>query len=305
MTNYQDLNHSTLVPIDFSQNSLLAMDHAVALSNALLKKTEHIITLLHVIEGGHFDFVYGGSQIEPGGRDALAIEGAMNRLQKLAESYQGKSNAAFKYIVAGGKAYKMIVEIAETIQADIIVMGTHGSSGIQAFAGSNASKVIQIAPCPVVVIKEKAYDRGYKNIVLPLDLSKETKQKVNVAVKIAQYYNATINIVSMTASDAFLTQRLHANLAQVESYLQERDINYTTTELEGNFAMNTLTWAHGRNADLIIIMADRDRGFTEYIFGTEAQQIVNRSSIPVMAVKPDEKLEGVLDRTLGTGIYSH
>jgi nucleotide-binding universal stress UspA family protein len=109
----------------------------------------------------------------------------------------------------------------------------------------------------------------------------------------------------MSSADEFISRRLQGNLAQVEEYLADREIPYTSTVIDGNFVTNTLAWARGKNADLIIIMAERDRGVSEYIFGTMAQQIVNRSTIPVMAVKPDEKLEGVLDSTLGTGIYSH
>jgi nucleotide-binding universal stress UspA family protein len=305
MSRKPETTHSTIVPVDFSENSLLAIDHAVALSKINTTGSEHII-LLHVIEGANFNSVSDAMEIEAGSRDALAAEGAIIRLQKLASKHlTTDTRVTFQFLVAGGKAYRKIAEVAEQMNADLIVMGTHGSSGIQAFAGSNASKVIQIAPCPVVVIKEKAFDRGYKNIVLPLDLTRETKQKVNMAVKVAQAYNATIHIVTMSASDEFITQRLHANLAQVKSYLADRNINYTTTELDGNFAMRTLTWAQGRNADLIIIMAERDRGFAEYIFGTVAQHIVNRSPIPVMAVKPDEALEGILEHPLGMGVHSH
>jgi nucleotide-binding universal stress UspA family protein len=305
MTNPSITTHSTIVPVDFSENSLLAIDHAVALSRISGTGKEHIV-LLHVIEGSNFNAVSDPAQIETGSRDSLAIEGALNRLHKLAEKHlSSDNNVTFEFMIAGGKAYRKIAEVAEQISADLIVMGTHGSSGIQAFAGSNASKVIQIAPCPVVIVKEKAFDRGYRNIVLPLDLSKETKQKVNIAVKIAQSYNATIHIVTMKATDEFLVQRLNANLAQVESYLEDRGVSYTSTQLDGNFAMHTLTWAQGRDADLIIIMAERDRGFTEYIFGTVAQQIVNRASIPVMAVKPDETLEGILEHPLGMGVHTH
>ena len=304
MLHKPETRHSTIVPVDFSENSLLAIDHAVALSK-INGGNEHI-TLLHVIEGSSFNSVSDQMEVESGSRDALAIEGAINRLHKLAAKHLvTDANITFQFLVAGGKAYRKIAEVAEQVNADLIVMGTHGSSGIQAFAGSNASKVIQIAPCPVVVIKEKAFVRGYKNIVLPLDLSSETKQKVNIAVKIAKAHDATIHIVTMTASDEFIAQRLRANLAQVKSHLADRDINYTSTELDGNFAMHTLTWAQGRDADLIIIMAERDRGFTDYIFGTVAQQIVNRSPIPVMAVKPDEALEGILEHPLGMGVHTH
>lgn len=303
-----DLINSTLVPVDFSETSILALDHAAAMAKIISKKNQQV-TLLHVIEGGNFNSISEASQIETGGRDALAIEGALNRLHKIAEKHTQTSNGVeYKFIVAGGKAYKKIAEVAEQIQADSIVMGTHGSSGIQAFAGSNASKVIHISPCPVVVIKEKPLGRGYKNIVLPLDISKETKQKVNLAVKVANYYDSTVHIVTTHEADEYLDKKLQNNLNQVAKYLEERNVKVTSTTLGesgGNFAMQTLVWAQSKDADLIIIMAEQEKGWTEYIYGTYAQQIVNRSPIPVMAVTPNPMLEGVIGNTLGSGIYSH
>jgi len=296
-----DLVNTTLVPIDFSATSLLALDQAASMVHTLNENNK--ITLLHIIEGGNFDTITDSSQIENADHhDTLAIEGALNRLQKIVENRE-KGKIEYSFVIASGKAYKKIAEIAEEVKADIVVMGTHGSSGIQAFAGSNASKVIQIAPCPVVVIKQGPLNKGCKNIVLPLDLTQETRQKVNFAVKFAEHYGSTVHILSMTENDEFLAQRLENNLAQVESYLNERGIPTTVNTLNasgGNFVKQTMAWAEGKNADLIIIMSQQDRELSEYIFGSYSQQIVNRSKIPVMAVNPRPELEGILDSPSGS-----
>lgn len=295
----KDLQNSTLVPVDFTEESLNALEHAAAIAQISEDNKNKIIALLHVIEGAAVEPVYDTTKIVSGSRDALAIEGAINRLNTVIQKYQGKfEGITFSPIVAGGKPFKKIARIAEEIEAQSIVMGSHGSSGWQAIAGSNASRVIQIAPCPVIVVKEKTLGNGYKNIVLPLDLSIETKQKVNIASKIAKYFDSTVHIVTMTESDEFLQRRLQNNLAQVESYFSDRDIKTTSTTLDeenGNFAMQTLTWAQGKDADLIIIMAQQEKGLSEYIFGSYAQQIVNRSPIPVLTVTPRAELGGVFD----------
>jgi nucleotide-binding universal stress UspA family protein len=174
-------------------------------------------------------------------------------------------------------------------------MGTHGSSGIQAIAGSNASRVIALAPCPVITVREKTLGQGYKNIVLPLDLSSETKQKVHIASMVAKYFNSTVHIVTLDPKDEFLANRVQNNLRQVEDYLKERNIQFTETRLSesnGSFGKQTLTWAEGKDADLIIIMAETERGVSDFIFGSYAQQIVNRSPIPVMTVNPRNNMAG-------------
>ena len=302
------LKDSTLVPIDFSENSMYALDCAEAIASALNDNNK--ITLLHIIENGNFPPVkeVGHITSDINGHDALAIEGALNRLHKIASEHN-KGNIEYSFVVASGKAYKEIARIAEEIKADNIVMGTHGASGVQTFAGSNASKVIQLANCPVVVIKRKPTNfNGFKNIVLPLDLTQETRQKVNFAVKLAQHYDSTIHLLSMTDNDEFLATRLENNLNQVELYLTERGIKTTSTTLDasgGNFIKQTLVWTEAKGADLIIIMSQQDKELREYIFGAYAQQIVNKSNIPVMAVNPNPELEGIIDSTIGSGIYRH
>jgi nucleotide-binding universal stress UspA family protein len=284
----------TLVPLDFSETSIMALDQAASMVRAVSSSNK--ITILHIIEGASFATVTDPSQIAGiEQHHALAIEGAWNRMEKIASAQRAEyPNIEYNFMVAAGKAYRKIAEIAEDIKADIIVMGTHGSSGIQAFAGSNASKVIQISPCPVVVIKQKPLKKGCKDIVLPLDLTLETKQKVNFAAKFAKDYGSTVHLLTMSESDEFLSNRLENNLAQVESYLNEHGIPTTSTTLNasgGNFVKQTIAWAEGKSADLIIIMSQQDRDIAEYIFGSYSQQIVNRSNIPVLAVNPNHQLE--------------
>jgi nucleotide-binding universal stress UspA family protein len=293
--------HSTLVPVDFSEASLNALQHAIEVSQ-IFNDERPIVTMLHVIEGASFDTIYDHSQVDAGGRDSLAIEGAINRFEKIIEKNKDQ-NVDFKYIITGGKPYRKIVEVADELKADGIVMGTHGSSGMQVFAGSNASKVIQTASCPVVVIKRKAIGHGYQNIVLPLDLTKETKQKVDFAAKVAMHFNSTVHIVSMVESDQFLKHRLQNNLKQVEDYLANKEIKTTSTVLDtdgSNFAMQMLAWAEGKNADLIVIMTQAERSVGDYLFGTTAQQIVNRSNIPVMTIRPNPELVGRVEGNVGT-----
>lgn len=299
--NKNDLVHATLVPIDFSESSLFALEHASQVTQ--LEEKRHLVTLLHVIEGSNFLPITSASEVKPNQKNALAIEGAIVRLEKI---IAGKTNpnVDYKFIVAGGKVYKKIIEIAEDIEADFIVMGTHGASGLGPFAGSNATKVIHTSPCPVIIVKEQSQGAGYKNIVLPLDLTKETKHKVAIAARMAEHFKATIHIITFSESDEWLRNKLENNLHQVERYMKDRGIETTTNELtdaSGSFASRTLDWAHGKNADLIIIMSDTGFGITEYLFGTYAQQIVNRSPVPVMAVTPRQELLGDIDISVGDG----
>ncbi|MEX0966521.1 MAG: universal stress protein [Bacteroidia bacterium] len=293
--------NTTLVPVDFSDTSLHALDHAVAIAK-IIEDGNPRVTLVHVIEGAEFESVSAEDVVDSSNKEGLMIEGAKNKLEKIIAAYSPKGELPFNYIITGGKVYRKIAELAEELTADSIVMGTHGAQGWGRFIGSNASRVIQVAPCPVVTIKEKQLGNGYKNLILPLDLTKETKQKVSWAVKIASYFKSTVHLVTITEDDEFLARRVKANLKQVEGVLKEKGITYTSTYLtedSSSFAEATLNFARGRDADLIIIMTQQEKTLGEFIFGSYAQRIVKTSSIPVMAINPRADLTGIFERTLG------
>lgn len=294
----KNLNNTTLVPIDFSKSSINALKHAAAISR-IIEDDNQEITLLHVIEDTDLEIVTQDTDTSALGNKGLMIEGAKSRLKNIIDEYQSKLNNKINYIICGGKPYKKIAEIARKIHADSIVMGTHGATGWERIIGSNASRVIQISPCPVVVINEKVNQEGYNNIVLPLDLTKETKQKVTWAVKVARYYDSMIHLVSAAEDDEEWQNTIRANMKQVEKFLDKHKVKHTSeilTEMRDNFAKATIKHAEKIKSDLIIIMTQQERSLTEIFTGSYAQQIVNKSNIPVMCINPRADLEGIYSR---------
>lgn len=299
--NQKSFKNTTLVPIDFSDTSLFALEHAAAIARVSGMKNPQV-TLVHIIEGADIETVSEeDKEPEAGSRETLMIEGARTKLQKVIDDISKKDDGIrFTYLIAGGKPYRKIAMIAEEIEANSIVMGTHGAHGWQRFIGSNASKVINISPCPVVTVKERALgNAGYKNIVLPLDLTKETKQKVSWATRLAKFFGSTVHVVTVTEGDEFLSRRVKANLKQVEGVLADNGIEHTSTYLtedSGSFPEATLNFARNSSADLIIIMTQQERTFSEVIIGSYAQRIVNSSEIPVMSINPRVDLQGIFEK---------
>jgi nucleotide-binding universal stress UspA family protein len=294
----QNLNNTTLVPIDFSENSIIALEHAGVIAKFI--EDENLeITLVYVIEDMDLEAVDADTKIEKYDKTGLIIEGARSLLKKIIDEHEPKIGTHINYIILGGKPYKKIAETAKKINADSIVMGTRGASGWDRIMGSNASRVVQMSPCPVIVINDRHFGEGYKNIVLPLDLTKETKQKVNWATKVGKYFDATIHIVSAAEDDEFLQSSIKANMKQVEKHLSKHNVKHTSeilTEVPGNFAKATLKHAENMGADLIIIMTQQERSFSEVMIGSYAQQIVNRSKVPVMCINPRADLQAIYSR---------
>ncbi len=274
-----------LVPVDFSEISINALQHAAQVA----KHFNNDLILLSILEEDFLSNIFSFSKNET--KDNLAKEAMMNRLKEKANEVNKAFGIHCITEVRSGKIYKTIIETAEEFGCDCIIMGTHGASGVERVIGSNASKVISYSTTPVIVVKTDKNPNAYKNIVFPIDLSKESKQKVKWALHIGKAYNATIHILTYKIGDEFLNIKLNANIKQIEGIFDENGVKHTTTILEDDddFARKTLEFAETQLTDLIMIMTqqENDKSIREYIIETYAQQIVNDAgNVPIFCVSP-------------------
>jgi len=137
-----------LVPVDLSEQSTLVVDHASALASTYSAS----IDLLHVVEEAAFPTAYGMDPLTPSQPDVQ--ERAREALEALAAEIDDDFAGAVNTHVLAGYAARDIVDFAEDYAADLIVMATHGRTGLQRFLiGSVAEKVVRSAPCPVFTVK--------------------------------------------------------------------------------------------------------------------------------------------------------
>ena len=283
--------NTILVPLDFSDIATHALNHAIEVA----KQFENKLALLHVVEEAMLtSFLSFGKNDHI---EELAKEAAKARLEKISSEIKSKHNIDCITEVKFGKIYKMIDESVIALNCDSIIMGSHGASGLDQIIGSNASRVIGHSTVPVVVVKSEQHVNSYKNIVFPLDLTAESRQKVNWAIHLGKAYNSTINVFTSKTGKTEFDSKLMASLRQIEKLLTENGIKFTEKVLEnsdGNFALETIQYSEEINADLIMIMTQQeDKKLSEYIIGSYAQQIVNRSSkAPVMCINPKKILSG-------------
>ena len=273
-----------LIPYDFSETADLSLEHAVFM--AKLMKAE--ITLLHIVETVSFTSAisHALSGFEK------KIETATNeKLDQLAHDIHMKSGITLSVRTEVGRIYKKICQVAREIEADIVVMGTHGSSGYQKFTvGTNTSRVVQESPCPVISVQTHAKGLGFKKIVLPIDESNESRQKVPFAVELARKYGSHIHIVGLiNFSNADVIRKFKIKVEQVEEYIVQHDLNYDTRYMEGNdLSGMTMKAAEEADADLLVIMTEQEPSITGFLLGTYATKVVNNSKIPVLSIHPAE-----------------
>jgi universal stress protein A len=137
-----------LVPVDFSESATQALEYAMGLASKLGAR----LTLLHVIEplplgGDDMGIVLPYTYFEE------LEAGIANSMQTYLERIT-KTGLEGDVAVVHGVPFQEIIETAKTQQVDLIVMGTHGRTGLQhMFLGSVAEKVVRLAPCPVLVVR--------------------------------------------------------------------------------------------------------------------------------------------------------
>ena len=287
MNNITPNNRAIIVPVDFSgtsQNALLhAADHADAFGND--------IVMVHVLEESYLSGLFGGGS----SKSELLRVGIEQKISELKGMVLAKyPHLSVTNLIHSGKVYKAIVEISEKMECDSIIMGTKGAEGIEQIIGSTASRVMSYATVPVIIVNEFPKKGRYEKIILPIDLSVESKQKVTWAIHIAKKYNSEVHIISEVEDDEFLSNKIKATIYQVKNILEQNGVKAIIFELDekrypGHLGVDTLKYADEIEGDLILIMTHQEKGFTEYIFGTDAQQIVNRvSKVPVMCIHPRE-----------------
>lgn len=210
---------------------------------------------------------------------------ALSEVEEAVMRIATKRNHEVDFIEKQGKVYKEINIIEKELGVDLIVIGTHGSDGWQPFwIGSNAYRVVSASNCPVITIQEATSLDLLQNIVLPLDDSVETRQKVPYCCTVAKAFGATVHLYGVSGSKSDDTSiRVNTYVRQAEEYMLERGIKTTATvELGVNLPKSVLNFAQERQAGLIMMMTETES--TSFIMGSYAQHIINNSLVPVMSV---------------------
>jgi nucleotide-binding universal stress UspA family protein len=156
-------------------------------------------------------------------------------------------------------------------------------------------RVVRESHKPVITIKGKHHRKGCQNIILPLDLTKETKEKVTKAIEFAKRFGSIIRVVSvLLTNDEFVVNRLTRQLDQVKKYIEEQGVDCTAeivrdTKGGQSLSESVIDYANKAKGDLIMIMTQQEEDFTDFFIGSSAQGIINESDIPVLSIIPTPK----------------
>lgn len=253
-----------LIPIDFSKQSLIAIRQ----SYNLAKYTHSKLILLHVYQ-----------------KDG---EESFEALTKITKQTEQESGVPAEFMNLKGDIYEETDRIASELGATLIIAGLESHMRFRQIVGNSASKLIRKAPCPVITIRGDNHSDGCENILLPLDLSAETREKTDIAIQFANYFGASIRILGVfDEADTDYENRLLAYCHQVKQFIKSKGISCTNKSVPTkDIATTVVDYANKIEADLIMIMNKPDLGIVEFFKGTDAQKIVDISNIPVMTIQP-------------------
>jgi len=267
-----------LVGIDFLDSSINALEHAVSIGN--VSKSDVRMIWVNRPEYNKEVFLYEPEKLPK------VVE---DKFRELIAEYQPKlENGKLDYVIREGKVYKRIVKEAESIGTELIIVGTHGSSGFEEFwIGSNANKVVSATELPVITIRGGIdVAKPLTRVLLPIDSSLETRQKVPFTAYLVKLHDAEIIVTALyTTKVESVRDRVDRYVDQVTEYLDDEEVRYRVEKLEvETLTADTIEFAKKVGANLIAIMTEQERKAANLWLGPYAQQFVNHSPIPILSI---------------------
>lgn len=258
-----------IVPSDFSSTSDVAVNYACEISKTLKTPVE----ILHIV------------------KDKTEEASALSKLNSQISRFHEKTGVQASPVVRFGDIYEEIPKMTEELTGELVVMGTHGLTGLQYLTGSNALRVITNSDAQFIVVQEKTNSSAnIKRILVPLDLHKETKQKIKFAADIAKKFGAEVHVICPKENDEFFNNQVMRNMAYAEGYFTENGIackTKITEEDSSGFVKELLKYAQYAEIDLICILNFAGERLI-HAFGADAEQKVmtNDAGIPTMVINP-------------------
>ena len=271
--------NNIIVPIDFSQDSLKGLDLALAFT----RKQSTDIQMVYVQKKS--------ADYNSPGQFEEEKKWAEKKFQEILSRYEPmiENDSKLRYIIKTGKIYKEIVNQAESYKQSLVVTSTHGASGFEEFfIGSNAFKIISATEMPVLTTRTGKIPATFEKIVMPIDVTIDTRQKVPMTAELALLFNAEVHIITISSSRGKrIISRLNAYSNQASNYLKAKGVNHRVKNLYGDNVVDlTVVYADSVDADMISIMKAQSKSLS--LVGNFTQSVLNRATVPVLTLSNRE-----------------
>lgn len=285
-----------LVPFDFSLTAKKAIQHAALLAKA----NNGELQLLYVSKPKSILAI--GLSIAELRQMAEERKTYERQMEETAVEIKKQYNIPARVLVGSGRRVSGITKFCKKNNIGLVVMGTEGSESVSnLMTGSNSHKVVSQSEIPVITVRSESHAQGYSIILVPVDLSEHTRQKMIVAIQLAKQFSAKIELVALlNKKDSDEENKLWSIVRQIEKRLKEEEIAYSSELVRTDSpARSTIAIAERKRADLIITMTDQDSGGSVFASRSYDRELVDDSEIPVLSIPPEIHDENIEPASIG------
>ncbi len=269
-----------LVPTDFSDHA----EYALKAAAQIAKKNNGEILLVHMLELPHQtnDAINHGSEIP----EIIFFKNAvLKRMEELMNS-DYLEEIKVSQLIQFEVAFEGIMKISKANDIDIIIMGSHGASGMkEMFVGSNAEKVVRNSEIPVLIIKEDRFSFKIEHFVFASDFSEEIRKPFQKVVEIANNFGSTLHLLYINTPNNF--KSTHGAQAIMDNFISEFKIQNYQTHIynDANIENGVLHFSNQISADLIGMCTHGRKGLAHFLNGSVSESLVNHAHRPVITFK--------------------
>ena len=279
--------HKIIVAYDFQELSNAALKQAYELANfvnsgilLVLVLNDDLFTLTDVFSNEH------SNKMKEKITDAMQKQVA-DRLQEVASAATAESGISVDFRIETGRIYECILAIAKENSARFVVMGKTSKESGKGWFGSSARNVVREAPCPVITIPSTSCNATIKNIVLPIDLTKQTREEVFNAISFGLFFDATIHLVSVVMGGISPQKsRIYKKMQGMKKIIEENGVKCTEKlyrKTRKNIHEVILEYSKETSADALMIMTHQEISTSDKYIGAVANQIISESTIRVIS----------------------
>lgn len=271
-----------IVPVDFSDHS----EYALKVAANLAKKNKAELFLLHMLDIS--DQMISITEATKRRELMFFMQLANKQFEKFIDKDYMKGIKATPVI----KHYKVFEEVdntAKEIDADFIVMGSRGSSGVKGyFVGSNTEKVVRTSEVPVLVVKSETTAFQPKTITFASDFNDENLKAYKKIKQFADTYKAILKLVYVNTPNANFKNTLEIR-EQMRNFLNKNTISNHSGDIvifnDYSVTDGIINASEMLQADMIAIPTHGRKGINKILAGSIGEDLANTSNIPVLTVK--------------------
>ena len=272
-----------IVPIDFSEHSEYALEAAAIIA----QKHEAEILALHMLEIS--DAILTHNTGEQQSKAFFLLKLAEKRFEQFLEKDYLK-DLKVTPVVKHFKVFSEVNDVADEHKADLIVMGSHGASGVKEFfVGSNTEKVVRHSEIPVLVIKHNPILMDFENVVFACDFSEESVKAYQDAKDVFEIMGSKIHLVYVNLpnigfrSTPEMEKRVAEFMKKANGNLDK--MNEVAYVSDYSVEQGIISYANVIGADLIAIATHGRTGLAHFFEGSISEDLANHSTLPVMTFK--------------------